>query len=262
MSSNTVDHSRIGATKSNELTVEKTQNTNITWNTGVVGEKIWMGRVVAKPSAESGAQHHKQSDTVHYVLRGKAKVSYGEGYNNCVEVNEGDFIHIPPYQLYTCNNLSSDETLELVTVMVPFFQVENVGPEENVEIPLNIDRKQEVSVVKASNLDESTNQTRNMPRRTGVQSSNLWIGRVTGKPGMDSGAHTHGEAETAGFIISGKTQLLYGDGYKIYEEFEKGDFLRVPPFLPHIERNVSDTDTVEFLTARNPGNIVINLDDK
>lgn len=40
----------------------------------------------------------------------------------------------------------------------------------------------------------------------------------------------------------------------------KGDFLRVPPFVPHIERNMSQTETVEFLTARNPANIVVNLD--
>ncbi|WP_249869702.1 cupin domain-containing protein [Oceanobacillus saliphilus] len=261
MSNSKVDQRRLGITKRDELIVETTQDLNITWNAGVKGEKIWMGSIVAEPGAESAALHHNESDTAHYVLKGKALLLYGGNFEVSVEVNEGDFIHIPPYHPYIYKNLSSNETLEFVTFMVPSIQVVYVDTDEKVEIPQSTEGDQGISIVKASELDDSTNQTRNMPRRTGIQSTNFWIGRVTGHPAMDSGAHTHGIAETGGFIISGKTRILFGDDYEEYEEFGPGDFVRVPPFLPHIERNESDTNTVEFVTARNPGNIVINLDD-
>jgi uncharacterized RmlC-like cupin family protein len=40
-----------------------------------------------------------------------------------------------------------------------------------------------------------------------------------------------------------------------------GDFAYVPPYVPHVERNLSDTEPVEFVTSRFPGNVVVNLDD-
>ena len=253
-------NTRIEVAKKDNLTRKETENSNISWNTGVDGEKIWMGRVVADPSAESGAQHHKQSETVHYVFQGKATVHYGKEFEKSVILNEGDFIYIPPYQPYIFQNPSSNQTLDFITAMVPSHQIVHMERNEKVDIPEGLD-KEEALVVRASDLDDSTNQTQNMPRRTGVQSPNLWIGRVTGAPAKDSGAHHHGIAETAGFIISGTTRLLYGEGYEDFEELSSGDFLRVPPFLPHIERNVSDTNTIEFVTARNPKNIVTNLED-
>ena len=53
-------------------------------------------------------------------------------------------------------------------------------------------------------------------RKTGIQSANIWIGRVTGEPATDSGAHHHGEAETGGFIINGTTRILFGENYEEY----------------------------------------------
>ncbi|MFJ7728483.1 cupin domain-containing protein [Neobacillus sp. NPDC097160] len=260
MSNSKVDYSQLGITKKNELKVEETQHLNITWKTGTAGEKIWMGKMIAEPLAESAAQHHQQSNTVHYVLKGKAVFFYGEGYENSVELNEGDFIYIPPYHPYIYKNASNNESLDIVTTMAPYYQIVYVDRNENSKIPRDGNKGEEVSIVRASDLTELTNQTKHMPRRTAVQAPNLWIGRVTGEPAMDSGAHHHGEAETAGFIISGNTRLLHGERYEDYVEYEPGDFLRVPPYLPHIERNVSNSETVEFLTARNPRNIVINLE--
>ena len=254
-----VDNSKLGKTEKNELEIVDTKQKNITWKVGSAGEKIWMGNLVAEPNANSNAQHHEQSDTVHYVLNGEAMFYYGEGYKNAVQLNEGDFIYIPPYQPYMYQNNSDSETLNIITTMAPTYQVIYLDKDEAVVNP-EAANDQEISVVKASDLIDSTDQTKNMPRRTAVQASNLWIGRVTGEAGMDSGTHHHGEAETAGFIISGTTKLLYGEGYEDYEEYNPGDFLRVPTYLPHIERNPSETEPIEFLTARNPRNIVVNID--
>lgn len=260
MSSVNKIQARIGLTKGNELTVKEMESSNISWQTGVGGEEIWMGRIEVGPNAKSRMLHHQESETVHYVLRGQSKVNYGKGYENTVELGEGDFIYIPPYHAYSFENLNDKDSLVFVTFMALAHQIVYVEKNEEVTVPANRN-KEDVVVVRASELDDSTNQTKNMPRKTGIQSANIWIGRVTGEPGTDSGAHHHGEAETGGFIISGTTRILFGENYEEYAEFVSGDFVHVPPYAPHIERNMSNSETVEFLTARNPRNIVVNLED-
>jgi uncharacterized RmlC-like cupin family protein len=78
-------------------------------------------------------------------------------------------------------------------------------------------------------------------------------------PGTVSGAHHHGDAETGVYILSGRTRIYYGESYKEYVELESGDLMYVPPFIPHIERNMG-TEPVEFVVVRIPRNIVINLE--
>lgn len=203
-----VDNSKLGKTEKNELKIVDTKQKKLTWKEGVSGEKIWMGALTAERSAKSIAQHHEQSDTVHYVLNGKAMFFYGEGYKSSVKLNEGDFIYIPPYQSYMFQNNSDSEKLHIVTTMAPSYQVTYVDQNEIVVSKGVANDEEGISVIKASDLRDSTNQTNNMPRKTAVQAPNLWIGRVTGEAAMDSGRHHHGEAETSGFIISGTTQLL------------------------------------------------------
>lgn len=260
MTNETKKQAQIGLTKSDELTVKEQSGPNITWSTAIDGEKIWMGRIVVDSSAEASTQHHKESETVHYVLRGKAQINYGTNHENKVELDKGDFLYIPPYHTYSYENSSDIETLEFITFMAPTHQTVYVEKDAKVKVREEFN-KEEVLVVRASDLDDSTEQTKNMPRRTGIQSAHIWIGRVTGEPSSDSGAHHHGEAETGGLIISGRTQILFGENYKEYQEYTAGDFIHVPPLLPHIERNMSSTEPVEFLTARNPGNIVVNLEE-
>jgi uncharacterized RmlC-like cupin family protein len=123
----------------------------------------------------------------------------------------------------------------------------------------------EVYVVRAGQLSGNTAQTVGMPRRAAVSKEttgarNLWVGHVVGEPGMDSGPHHHGEAETAGFILAGRPRIYYGEDYKEYVDLAPGDFIYIGPFVPHIESNPSD-EPVEFITARSPDNIVVNLAD-
>ena len=119
-----------------------------------------------------------------------------------------------------------------------------------------------VIAVKAADLSKQTAQSDNLPRVTGVDSPTYWMGRVTGEAGKVSGAHHHGEAETAGYILSGRTRIYYGENYKEYVDLEPGDFLYVPPYIPHIEETLSETEPVVFITSRTKGNIVVNLDVK
>src|SRR5213080_883675 len=119
-----------------------------------------------------------------------------------------------------------------------------------------------IIVAKAADLSKQTAQSKNLPRVTGVDSSLLWMGRVMGEAGKVSGAHHHGEVETAGYILSGHTRIYYGDYYKEYVDLGPGDFVYVPPFIPHIEETLSKTEPVVFITSRTKANIVVNLDEK
>lgn len=124
-----------------------------------------------------------------------------------------------------------------------------------------------VEVVRAGTLSDNTAQTAGLPRQAAIvphlhggSSQGLWAGRVTGQPGMDSGPHHHGDAETVGYVLSGNFTLFYGEDFTEEVSLGPGDFIYVGPNVPHIERNMSDSETVEFVTVRNPDNIVVNLD--
>ena len=124
--------------------------------------------------------------------------------------------------------------------------------------------KQELKVVRAADLSGDTTQTLNAVRRAGVSPKNtdstgLWLGKVHTAPGHVSEAHHHGDAETAGYVLQGRAFILYGEDYQERVELEAGDFIFVPPHVPHIEGNASDTEELIWMTARTPDNIVINL---
>lgn len=89
----------------------------------------------------------------------------------------------------------------------------------------------------------------------------IWFGQVSNEPGYRSLPHHHGEAETGGYVLRGKCRIYFGKDYQEYVDMEPGDFVFVPPHMPHVEVNMSTTDELIFLTCRTPDNIVVNLPD-
>lgn len=89
----------------------------------------------------------------------------------------------------------------------------------------------------------------------------LWFGKVKNDPGYGSLPHHHGEAETGGYVLKGHGRIYYGADYAESIDLHEGDFVFVPPWMPHIEVNVSDTEELVWLTTRTPDNIVVNLED-
>lgn len=123
----------------------------------------------------------------------------------------------------------------------------------------------ELSVVRGVDLTELTSQTSGALRKAGVSNNNtdarrIWLGKVHTPAGYASGAHHHGEAETAGYVLKGRAYILLGEGYHERVDLEEGDFVFVPPHVPHIEGNASDSEELIWMTARTPDNIVVNLD--
>ncbi|GAB89593.1 cupin domain-containing protein [Gordonia rhizosphera] len=89
----------------------------------------------------------------------------------------------------------------------------------------------------------------------------IWYGRVSNKPGYRSLPHHHGEAETGGYVLKGHGRIYFGEDYSEYYDMTEGDFVFVPPFMPHVEVNMSTTEELVWLTSRTPDNIVVNLED-
>ncbi|MDQ0754930.1 cupin domain-containing protein [Arthrobacter sp. B3I4] len=89
----------------------------------------------------------------------------------------------------------------------------------------------------------------------------IWYGQVSNEPGYRSFPHHHGEAETGGYVLRGQGRIYFGEDYKEFLDMTEGDWVFVPPYMPHVEANMSTTEELVWLTARTPENIVVNLDD-
>src|SRR5262249_30358424 len=96
---------------------------------------------------------------------------------------------------------------------------------------------------------------------TGAQS--LWMGRTELPPGVTSGDHHHGESETGIYIVSGSPVFVYRDqasGEIVRLETTPGDYVWVPPHVPHREENPSATQTAIIVLARSTQEaIVVNV---
>jgi uncharacterized RmlC-like cupin family protein len=72
--------------------------------------------VSIEPDAKTGAHHHGSLESVIYVLRGRARMRWGEHLEYIAEDASGDFIYIPPYVPHQEINASTSEPLECVIV--------------------------------------------------------------------------------------------------------------------------------------------------
>ena len=122
-----------------------------------------------------------------------------------------------------------------------------------------------VHVVHATQLDPNTAQTPGMHRaaaithaRTGADQ--LWAGTVVIEPRARTGAHHHGEVESVIYVVSGLARMRWGDRLEYVAEAGPGDFIHVPPYVPHQEINASDDTPLSCVlvrTGRDP--VVVNL---
>src|ERR1700709_623469 len=62
----------------------------------VGAQKIWAGTVTIEPNAKTGVHHHGALESVIFVLRGRARMRWGERLEFVAEANPGDFIYAPP----------------------------------------------------------------------------------------------------------------------------------------------------------------------
>jgi len=79
----------------------------------------------------------------------------------------------------------------------------------------------------------------------------LSMSHVVIPPGAVADAHYHTGYETAIYQLSGRVETRFGPDLAESVVTEAGDFLFVPPGVPHQPRNVSDTEPASAIVARN-----------
>ena len=82
----------------------------------VGAQKIWAGTVSIQPNAKTGAHHHGELESVIYVVKGRARMRWGERLEFTAEAEPGDFIFVPPFAPHQEINASADEPLECVVI--------------------------------------------------------------------------------------------------------------------------------------------------
>lgn len=82
-------------------------------------------------------------------------------------------------------------------------------------------------------------------------STGLSLSYIVVPPGGIAEAHSHEGYETAIYQLSGRVETAYGPGLAESVVTEAGDFLFIPPGVPHRPRNLSDTEPATAVVARN-----------
>ena len=127
-------------------------------------------------------------------------------------------------------------------------------------------RHQGVRIVRAGELDTNTAQTPGMTRAAAINharagSTRLWAGTVSIHPNAKTGAHHHGELESVIYVVKGRARMRWGERLEFFAEAEAGDFIYVPPYVPHQEINASANEPLECVLVRSGQEpIVVNLD--
>jgi uncharacterized RmlC-like cupin family protein len=126
-----------------------------------------------------------------------------------------------------------------------------------------------LQLIRGGKLSAATAQTSGMLRSAAISGEltgarALWMGRTEMPPGSSSGDHHHGESETGIYVVSGTPAFVFRDqdtGDLVRLVTEPGDYVWVPPHVPHREENPSADQPAVVVIARSTQEaIVINLD--
>jgi uncharacterized RmlC-like cupin family protein len=121
-----------------------------------------------------------------------------------------------------------------------------------------------VKVIKSDRLDGNTPQTPGMQRAAAINaargSQKLWAGTVIIQPNAKTGAHHHGALESVIYVVRGGARMRWGERLEFVAEADAGDFIFVPPYVPHQEINRSSDSPLECVLIRSDNeSVVVNL---
>jgi uncharacterized RmlC-like cupin family protein len=122
-----------------------------------------------------------------------------------------------------------------------------------------------IRIVKPHEFDTATLQALGSKRLAAIPTklnpdSQLWAGLFYVEPRATTGIHHHGVQETITYVLEGQSLIRWGERGEFEAIANSGDFIRVPPFLPHQETNPSDTVTFSWIVVRStPEPVVVNL---
>jgi uncharacterized RmlC-like cupin family protein len=123
-----------------------------------------------------------------------------------------------------------------------------------------------VRVIPGDQLDTNTPQTPGMNRAAAINfarvgAEKLWAGTVTIHANAKTGAHHHGPVESVIYVVRGRARMRWGERLEYCAEAGPGDFIYVPPFVPHQEINADRNAEHECVLVRSGQDpVVVNLD--
>lgn len=118
-------------------------------------------------------------------------------------------------------------------------------------------------------LSGRTAQTGGMRRLEAVSgatvgSDRLWMGQTLVAPSTRSGDHHHGASETGIYVVSGRPEFVFLDEAEgeIRLRTGPGDYIYVPPWVPHREENPDPREEAVVVIARTTQEaVVVNVPD-
>lgn len=119
----------------------------------------------------------------------------------------------------------------------------------------------------AGALSEDTPQSAGMQRSEAISgklcgSRRLWMGEAVVASGARSSDHHHGESETGIYVVAGSPVFVFADGAGAERRVETapGDYVFVPPWVPHREENPGPDHAVVVLARTTQEAVVVNLE--
>ena len=122
-----------------------------------------------------------------------------------------------------------------------------------------------VRVIPGSSLDPNTAQSLGMDRKAAINfarvgAQKIWAGTVSIRPNAKTGAHHHGELESVIYVVRGRARMRWGEKLEFIAEAEPGDFIFVPPYVPHQEINANSDEPLVCVVIRSDNEaVVVNL---
>ncbi len=123
-----------------------------------------------------------------------------------------------------------------------------------------------VRVVSSKEFNFNTAQTPGMTRAAAITSSvggaqKIWAGTVVIEPNAKTGAHHHGPVESVIYVVSGKARMRWGEKLEFVADAHEGEFIYVPPYVPHQEINALESQPLSCVLCRSGEDpVVVNLD--
>jgi uncharacterized RmlC-like cupin family protein len=119
-----------------------------------------------------------------------------------------------------------------------------------------------VRLVKPLQFDAQTPQTTGIRRLAAIShplvgSKSLWAGVMLAEPNTTSSVHHHGPLETVVYVLSGKSKIRWGSRLEYEVDLEPGDFVLIPPYMPHQEINPSPDQTTAWVVVRSGQEAVV-----
>ena len=146
-------------------------------------------------------------------------------------------------------------------------ETSHVHTEHDSSIPSDSWRETGVRVIPGDQLDSNTPQTPGMDRKAAITfarvgAQKLWAGTVTIHADAKTGAHHHGHLESIIYVLKGRARMRWGEKLEFVAEAGPGDFIYVPPYVPHQEINALKDEKLECVLMRSDGEAVaVNLPD-